>query len=203
MSALVIATALAMASAAGTAPTDQTACPETIWVGFAPTAPYDPAVAAVATSLWWTSLVVPCPTLAWGVGIASLSAPQPLDASAGSVALAHSVALAFCGPPLAATGVGLPLVLLESMWIAPVSVLNAMDRDVKCAKGRRASLPASPSSAAPSSPPPSPPSPSPPSPSQPPPSPSQPPPPLSPSRADPLPLPPPPQDGGLPTSMAF
>lgn len=183
MTPLVIATALAMASTVGTARATPEACPEISWVGFAPAAPYDPAVAAVATSLWWTSLVVPCPSLAWGVGIASQKAPQPVDASAGSVALAHSVALAVCGVPLAATGIGLPLVLLESMWVAPVSVLNAMDRDVKCAQARRTTVPAPPS-------PPPPPASS--SPTQP-----------SPSRADPLPLPPPPGVGGLPTSMAF
>jgi len=187
MIAFVVAAALAMAPAVGTAPASPAACPEVSWVGFAPTAPYDPAVAAVAAPLWWTSLVFPCPSLAWGVGLASLQAPQPLDASAGSVALAHSVALACCGLPLAASVVGLPLVMLESMWVAPVSVLNAMDRDVKCAKARRAS-----SSSSSPPPPPPPPSPSPAAPSKP----------ASPSRADPLPLPPPPAEGA-PTSMAF
>jgi hypothetical protein len=174
MIALVVATALAMAPAVGTAPAAPAACPEVGWVGFTPTAPYDPAVAAIAAPLWWTSLVFPCPSLAWGVGTASLQGPLPLDGSAGSVALAHSVGLACCGLPLAATGIGLPLVLLESMWVAPVSVLNAMDRDVKCARARRA-----PSTSSPAPPPPPASSP-----------PASPPSAPKPSRGDPLPLPP-------------
>lgn len=181
MIAFVVATALAMAPAVGAAPAAP-ACPEVSWVGFTPTAPYDPAVAAVAAPLWWTSLVFPCPALAWGVGTASLQAPLPLDGSSGSVALAHSVGLACCGLPLAATGIGLPLVLLESMWVAPISVLNAMDRDVKCARARRAP----PSSSSPS--PPAAPSPA-----------TK---PMSPSRRDPLPLPPEPGASSS-TSMAF
>lgn len=182
MIAFVVATALAMAPV-GTPPAAP-ACPEVSWVGFTPTAPYDPAVAAVAIPVWWTSLALPCPALAWGVGTASLQAPLPLDGSAGNVALAHSVGLACCGLPLAATGIGLPLVLLESMWVAPISVLNAMDRDVKCARARHGS--SSPS----------------PSPSPPPPSPAT--KPASPSRGDPLPLPPEPRaSASSSSSMAF
>ena len=117
------------------------ACAEAEWVSFAPKAPYDPAVADIAALVWLPSLLLPCPSVLLGVGLASLSGPLPADGAATSVALGHSVAIACCGLPLAATGIGLPLVALETMWVAPVSVLNALDRDVRCARRREASSP--------------------------------------------------------------
>ena len=134
------------------------ACAEAEWVSFAPKAPYDPAVADIAALVWLPSLLLPCPSVLLGVGLASLSGPLPADGAATSVALGHSVAIACCGLPLAATGIGLPLVALETMWVAPVSVLNALDRDVRCARRREVSSPpalppTSPAPAKPTAPP--------------------------------------------------
>ena len=136
-------------------PPSSPACAEAEWVSFAPKAPYDPAVADIAALVWLPSLLLPCPSVLLGVGLASLSGPLPADGAATGVALGHSVAIACCGLPLAATGIGLPLVALETMWVAPVSVLNALDRDVRCARRREVSLP--PTSPPPTSPPASPP----------------------------------------------
>ena len=120
------------------------ACPEASWVSFSPAAPFDPAVADVAALVWLPNLLFPCPSLFLGVGQASLKASLPPGGSAGGVALGHSVFIACCGLPLASTIIGLPLVALETMWVAPVSVLNALDRDVRCARQARARVPPSP-----------------------------------------------------------
>lgn len=118
------------------------ACPEASWVSFSPAAPYDPAVADVAAVVWLPNLLFPCPSLFLGVGHASLQGPLPQNGSATGVALGHSIFIACCGLPLASTIIGAPLVALETMWVAPVSVLNALDRDVRCARGERATMPA-------------------------------------------------------------
>ena len=70
------------------------ACAEAEWVSFAPKAPYDPAVADIAALVWLPSLLLPCPSVLLGVGLASLSGPLPADGAATSVALGHSVAIA-------------------------------------------------------------------------------------------------------------
>jgi len=162
-------------------------CPDAEWVSFAPKAPYDHAVADVAALVWLPNLLLPCPSLFLGVGMASLPGPLPADGHATGVALGHSVGIACCGLPLAATVIGLPLVMLETMWVAPVSVLNALDGDVRCARRREASMV------------PKPPSPTPTTPTGPP------PPDQAPPRENPLPLPPTmtPAGGNPPLAMAF
>ena len=169
------------------APALAASCPDAEWVSFAPKTPYDPAVADVAALVWLPNLLLPCPSLFLGVGMASLPGPLPADGHATGVALGHSVGIACCGLPLAATVIGLPLVLLETMWVAPVSVLNALDGDVRCARRREASMVPKPPTTTPT--PPS----------------ALPPPDQASPRENPLPLPPTttPAGGNPPLAMAF
>jgi hypothetical protein len=174
-------------------PSTSSSCPDAAWVSFWPEAPYDPAVADVAALVWLPNLLFPCPALFLGMGQASLKGPLPKGGSATGIALGHSIAIGCCGLPLAATIIGAPLVALETAWIAPVSVLNALDRDVRCARqNTSAKRPAPPSAKSPPSS----------SSSLPPPSSTTPTPNPGASRSDPLPPPlsPPPK---VPLAMAY
>ncbi len=95
--------------------------------------PYTREVADVVPSVWLPSLLLPCPSVGWSIGQGQITAPMG-DASSGNVALAHSVCIGLCWLPAVISIVGIPLLLLEQMYIAPVSTLNALDRDVRCGR---------------------------------------------------------------------
>src|SRR5690606_11031504 len=107
-------------------------CEDAPWVSFSPQTPFSPEVADVAAIVWLPNLFFPCPSLFLAVGEASLQGPLAVDRHAGRVALAHTAFIFCCAPTLAATIVGLPIAMLETLWVAPVSTLNALDRDVRC-----------------------------------------------------------------------
>lgn len=130
-------------------------CPETEWVSFVPNTPYTPEVQAIVPFVWLPQFFFPCPMLGYAIGSAQL----PLSIAGGSaqgVALLHSAIMFFGWPVFVFSLVGIPLLWLETYYVAPVSILNALDRDVRCARAGRLGASSSSSSGASPRPPPPP-----------------------------------------------
>lgn len=108
-------------------------CPEAEWVSFSLRTPYTPEVQQIVPSVWLPSLLFPCPFLGESIGAAQL--PVGIgDGSAGNIALAHSICIGLAWWPCVISILGIPVLLAEQYYVAPVTILNAMDRDVRCAR---------------------------------------------------------------------
>ena len=112
---------------------DGDACQDPELVSYTMKTPYTPEVAAIVPTVWIPHLLVPCPAIGWAIGQSQLEMPI-LDGRAQNIALLHSAFVVLCYFPLAFSVIGIPLLLIEQLYIAPVSILNALDRDVRCAK---------------------------------------------------------------------
>lgn len=111
-------------------------CPDAEWVSFSMRTPYTAEVQEVVPSVWLPQLLLPCPFLGYGVGAGQLSVSIS-DGSAGNIALAHSICIALGYWPCVLSIIGIPLLWLETWYVAPITVLNAMDRDVRCAHANK------------------------------------------------------------------
>ncbi len=129
-------------------------CPDAEWVSFSMRTPYTPEVQDVVPSVWLPQLLLPCPLLGYGIGAGQL--PMSItDGSAGNIALAHTICIGLGYWPCVLSIIGIPLLWLETWYVAPITVLNAIDRDVRCAHaGKLASASSSsPSTVSPTPPP--------------------------------------------------
>ncbi|MDP2344232.1 MAG: hypothetical protein Q8O67_24955 [Deltaproteobacteria bacterium] len=112
---------------------DDGACRDPDLVSFTMKTPYSPEVADIVFSVWIPHFIVPCPAIGWAIGQSQL--PMVItDARAQNIALLHSAAIILLYLPAVFTIVGIPFLFIELFYIAPVSIINALDRDVRCAK---------------------------------------------------------------------
>lgn len=118
---------------------DDGACRDPDLVSFAMKTPYSPEIADIVFSVWIPHFIVPCPALGWAIGQSQL--PMVIsDARAQNIALLHSAAIILGYIPAVFSIIGIPFLLIEIYYIAPVSIINALDRDVRCAKQSGAPL---------------------------------------------------------------
>jgi hypothetical protein len=112
---------------------DGDACRDPELVAFTMNTPYTAEVAALVPSVWIPHFLVPCPAVGWAIGQSQLAMELP-DSRSQNVALLHSAAVILIYLPAVFSIIGIPLLMIEQLYIAPVSIMNALDRDVRCAR---------------------------------------------------------------------
>ena len=114
---------------------DGDACRDPDLVSFAMKTPYTPEVAELAPSVWIPNFLMPCPAIGWAIGQSQL-AENIVDGRAQNIALLHTAGIVLCYFPAIFSLVGIPFLMIEILYVAPVSIINALDRDVRCAHDR-------------------------------------------------------------------